>query len=580
MATMIPDIDPRDIPNPGESRIYAALRELPPNYTVCYSLKYRPTDASAPDGVDFGEADFVVVVPPIGYMVIEVKQGKIEYRAGQWLEYKPGGPELLPKDPIEQARKAMFAIADYYKAKARTDHVPFAMRYALWFPESFGFQGDLPMDLDEGSMLFEPDLDDPAAAIHRAFGSTTRRADRKEFETLVDKVLGTTFRVFARLDEEIDYRKKNAEYILTEEQQRILDETELDKKKLFLGAAGTGKTFLAIEKAHRLARAGRKVLLTCYNKNLAAYMRTRISSDVAGQITCQHFHDYLVNLAPLAARGVRVPENREEIDRFFDETLADEAYLYFSCDAPDDEKFDSIIVDEGQDFRENWIDCLEAMLRRKDGEFYVFADPNQDIFDVKLSGLSKLPWSKHRLTRNLRNTERINDWMEPFVKEGALRPLLPGGMPVAYRAWEDPAEEKRLIEAEVGRLVSQGLRPERILILSPNTLKRSCLAGCNSVKNWPLEVVEPRDREDEDRGEEGATRKRKASGGGAIKFATIRSFKGLEADVVFLIGLHKNNRACTEADVYVGGSRARFLLYVFHKRGEPSKGMRLGASGR
>ena len=330
----------------------------------------------------------------------------------------------------------------------------------------------------------------------------------------------------------------------------------------------TGKTFLAIEKAHRLARAGRKVLLTCYNKNLAAYMRTRISPGVSGQITCQHFHDYLVNLAPLAERGVRVPHSREELDRFFDEILADEAYLYFSYDAPDDEKFHSIIVDEGQDFRENWIDCLEAMLRNKDGEFYVFADPNQDIFGVNLSGLSKLPWSRHRLTRNLRNTEKINEWMIPFVKEGALRPALLGGMPVAYRAWEDPAEEKRLIETEVGRLVSQGLRPERILILSPNTLKRSCLSGCSNIKDWPLEVVEPPDRGDDALDTGYGTSKRKASRGGAIKFATIRSFKGLEADVVFLIGLHKNNRACTEADIYVGGSRARFLLYVFYKEGE------------
>lgn len=54
--------------------------------------------------------------------------------------------------------------------------------------------------------------------------------------------------------------------------------------------------------------------------------------------------------------------------------------------------------------------------------------------------------------------------MVPFVKEGNLRPLLAGGMPVVYRAWEDPVEEKRLIETEVGRLVSQGLRPERIVV--------------------------------------------------------------------------------------------------------------------
>jgi hypothetical protein len=42
--------------------------------------------------------------------------------------------------------------------------------------------------------------------------------------------------------------------------------------------------------------------------------------------------------------------------------------------------------------------------------------------------------------------------------------------------------------------------------------------------------------------------------------------------VVFLIGLTAGEKTCTDADVYVGGSRARFLLYVFHsKEDSPSE---------
>ena len=59
--------------------------------------------------------------------------------------------------------------------------------------------------------------------------------------------------------------------------------------------------------------------------------------------------------------------------------------------------------------------------------------------------------------------------------------------------------------------------------------------------------------------------------GNAIRFSTIRAFKGLEADVVFLIGLKEGKQTCTDADVYVGGSRARFLLYVFYNRKEPPR---------
>ncbi len=105
---------------------------------------------------------------------------------------------------------------------------------------------------------------------------------------------------------------------------------------------------------------------------------------------------------------LQVPDDAKEQSRFYDETLPTEGFDYFSA-APLEAKFDSVIVDEGQDFSELWYDCLQAMLRdENDGEFYVFADPNQDLFKRNVDGLRKLPASKQRLTRNLRNTEPIS----------------------------------------------------------------------------------------------------------------------------------------------------------------------------
>jgi len=118
---------------------------------------------------------------------------------------------------------------------------------------------------------------------------------------------------------------------------------------------------------------------------------------------------------------------------------------------------------------------------------------------------------------------------------------------VAFFAWNDADEEKRLIQREAGRLVSQGLRPERITILSPHRKSKSSLAGVEKIREWPLIDLE-------DTGQNG------------IKFATVRSFKGLEADVVFLIGVIEGSPACTIEDIYVGISRGRYLLYIFHHK--------------
>jgi len=104
-----------------------------------------------------------------------------------------------------------------------------------------------------------------------------------------------------------------------------------------------------------------------------------------------------------------------------------------------------------------------------------------------------------------------------------------------------------MIANEIGRLVSQGVQLKRIIILSPYRKENSCLGGVDRIKEWPLtEDIESRTN--------------------AVRFQTIRSFKGLEADIVFLTGIKKDSRVCTDADIYVGGSRARFLLYIFREK--------------
>ncbi len=327
--------------------------------------------------------------------------------------------------------------------------------------------------------------------------------------------------------------------VLSEEQVRILEETELDKRKLFLGAAGSGKTFVAIEKSRQLAAEGKKVLTTCFNKSLASYL----ASELPRQVTVAPIHDFFMNLAFEHGMQVTVPSEMDSRSAFYNEILPTMA---FDClaDAGDDKHFDAIIVDEGQDFRIEWFDCLELALE-KDGVFFVFADPAQSIFHNDIDKITDLPVSKHKLTQNFRNTSAINDWMSPFIKGKPLRSTGKQGLPVIHIPYNTQSEEVGLIEKEVGRLVSQGIQLKRIQILSPHVKKKSCLAERKKLKEWPLVDV-------------AATQQY------GVSFATIRSFKGLEADIVFLIDINPDDKACTSADIYVGGSRARFLLYIFH----------------
>ena len=186
----------------------------------------------------------------------------------------------------------------------------------------------------------------------------------------------------------------------------------------------------------------------------------------------------------------------------------------------------------------------------------------------------RLPVSKHRLSRNLRNAETISDWLTPFVPSGHLKPVLRGGIPVTYHPWKTGREEKQMIEREVGRLISQGISPSRVLILSPNRIENSSLAGCSRIGSWP--IVDFRGPTRGGHGTRGGKTKnsiqkvrRTRVPSNAVRFATIRSFKGLESDLVFLIGLKAGKPTCTDTDIYVGASRARFLLKIFYDENMP-----------
>src|SRR6266566_7984041 len=95
---------------------------------------------------------------------------------------------------------------------------------------------------------------------------------------------------------------------LTKQQYAILDSLNRHRRVLILGFAGSGKTLLAVEKATRLARQGFRVLLTCYNRQLAIDLRKRLGlkSRPGHDLDIFNFHDLCMKLAQKA--HVRLPE--------------------------------------------------------------------------------------------------------------------------------------------------------------------------------------------------------------------------------------------------------------------------------
>ena len=163
---------------------------------------------------------------------------------------------------------------------------------------------------------------------------------------------------------------------------------------------------LALAKAQREARAGRRTLLLCYNQPLQDWLKAAVPASFSNDLVVLNYHSLVNRLCREA--GVALWERREGSDQDFWEVQAAEA-LIEACDALGPEhKFDTVVVDEGQDFHELWWTSLEAVFRSPgaDACYYVFYDPRQNLY-VDQPCLPEELGRPYELPVNCRNMVRI-----------------------------------------------------------------------------------------------------------------------------------------------------------------------------
>ena len=133
----------------------------------------------------------------------------------------------------------------------------------------------LPEDADPQITMLAEDLLNPTPKIEKIFSiklpwekfSSAGKMTEGEFKLLLDSVLCPTFNLIPSpkaLNIALEREMKQ----LLREQYRILDFLEDQETAVVNGAAGTGKTMLAVEKARRHSENDEKVLFLCYNRML------------------------------------------------------------------------------------------------------------------------------------------------------------------------------------------------------------------------------------------------------------------------------------------------------------------------
>jgi hypothetical protein len=186
---------------------------------------------------------------------------------------------------------------------------------------------------------------------------------------------------------------------LTKEQMDILNRQRYVQRMLILGCAGSGKTVLASEKAIRLANAGFKTLILCRSSLLSKHINRLVSNSEV------YVYTILGILQAILGKSIiNTNINNENNNQLFNYL----GYLDLAIDLilENEIYYDAIIVDEGQDFSEEWWVLIEALLEKSESKIlYIFADDNQNLF--KNDKLYPVKENILSLSKNIRNSGQI-----------------------------------------------------------------------------------------------------------------------------------------------------------------------------
>lgn len=556
MARMIPDVDPSQLAHGSEESVYIALRDqLSDKFVVLHSYPWlRPWRGEG--ALAEGEVDFVIVHPEHGLLALEVKGGKsIRHDGYRWFRDTKDGPREF-QDPFRQAQRNMHALLDIVKERSggRVRKSDFVHGYSVVFPH-VDYEGQPPPHADRAIVISRRHLSSLEQAVMTAFRAWTGAQQRilrpEQYVTLLNDCLMPRFRVFRPIGPDISATSDRL-LELTETQAKVFEGLYLQDRVLVEGAAGSGKTFLALMRAVAFARGGMRTLFVCYNKELAAWIRRQVAEDPTiaeyrSLLTVTNFHALAADLAEMAEIEFRPVGGGQPTQTFWDDEVPDlmeQAVLALDL-AGERSQFDAIVVDEAQDFALGWWYALtQSLLEQPDGPLYAFIDPNQSL-------RGEVQWppvqfdTQFRLTVNCRNTRKI-----AFVSASVLK-LEPnvfarspaGTHPRIIRA-ATQRHQKGLVLQELRKLFDrEDVSPRQVAVIGPAAKAKGSLADVGEVNGVPLVTSTDAWRDGE-----------------GVLVTTARSFKGLEADIVLLYDLGGFGPLFRKEDLYVACTRAKVLL--------------------
>lgn len=442
-----------------ELETLAVLAEgLPDGYTVYHGVHWTRV---AHGFSMFGELDFAVVAPSGRLLVIEQKSGFLqESPEGLTKPYSSGTKSV----PAQIDRSVQSVQSRYSQAHAgerlQVDYLLYCPDYKVRDAAIAGVDPSRIVDAGKREHLVRViqsvlPAEEPLPQlkhIHRFL------ANALELVPEIGAIAGEAGTLYTRISGGLAAWGRRIE--LAPFRLRVV------------GTAGSGKTQLALAVLRDAAAAGKRAAYICFNRPLADHM-AQLAPPGCEVATYHQLCDRAARL-----RGEKPDFTAPGVFRALEER--------FAAEPPHERlRFDELIVDEGQDFSQAWVEPLLRMLNPQ-GRAWWLEDPMQNLYGrppVSLPG-----WTILHADTNYRSPRDILAHLTRLIRLerpiGAGSPLSGAGLELVTYA--DPAGLVEQTKHAIGKAVAAGFKRSMIAVVTYRGRESSMLSAYTRLGPYPL----------------------------------------------------------------------------------------------
>ena len=510
----------------------------------------------------YAELDFVVLCSK-GILALEIKGGAVSSSNGEWFFTNRFGRTTRKREsPIQQVKDGAFSLEKIIEEELGVKNV--LVGFGTMFPDMLSDKikgvewGHIPIFTYEHTK--EP-LSQYIDDLYEYWEDKTRKkTDELDNDLIYD--IGQLIRPEIDATQPLWVRFDSLEaerVVLTKKQYKCLDQLAECPRLIIKGCAGSGKTLIAMEKAKRMASTNMRTLFLVSTKILAVFLREQLKQFEDPQ------YNKFICIKSLKEFMIETISKHIGIVDCYNKNDAEMRDLFKkACEIGHLKVWDTLIIDEAQDFLcKDLCFNLHKIISGgfSKGNIYIFYDDKQLVhyshFDKKFLAFlygeyNIVPFT---LTENCRNTPHIQRGTSMLTGLHLLQSdMRDSGLQVAYYSYETQKELHNKFNKCIDELTFNKILPKDITILySSDSGFKSFLNNVESNNNDIVfkELNHKNIRSKKDR---------------ICYHSTIANFKGLERDVIIMLGVDDVYLDSKVSQNYVACTRAKNKLVIFYDK--------------